>query len=379
MIIAYANRDPTKIVLWAEKNRQSEPAFVVADDGVRRSVHGATGIVDGMITWELIEPKRDPYGKIVSRSGTLIATSMSDAPGWARDLVLWGRKALRSGMTEAPSQAAKSSTRVVPCAVIGDMRVEKWTPALSKQSAHPLEEIIEITEAAVVECFNAWQWKPVGLTLGFHASGRAMGLAYSPGKGDRRISLAAGLLAAYDADSIFRTLLHELCHHAREELHPRTLEGRPSFLREAMAHDTVFCDMLAEVDATIRDNPTSCRFFNDDADPQAMAASDEKRGVVYTAAAGWIEIGVSPQYRMRYRWMPLKNGPHKWTSRWEPLTPESLGLLLDRFPPTERRAIVAQWSFDRGGKSKRVGNIESFVANATGHFRNAEKMKELIP
>ena len=151
MIIAYANRDPTKIVLWAEKNRQSEPAFVVTDDGVRRVVRGAPGIVDGMIAWELIVPKRDPYGKMVSRLGTLIATSMGDAPGWARDLVLWGRKALRSGVTEAPSQAARSSTKVVPCAVIGDMRIDKWTPTLAKQSAHPLEKIIEITEAAVVE------------------------------------------------------------------------------------------------------------------------------------------------------------------------------------------------------------------------------------
>jgi hypothetical protein len=258
------------------------------------------------------------------------------------------------------------------------MRVDRWTPALAKESAHTLQEIVDITSGAVIECFNAWGWKPLGLTLGFHASGRAMGLAWSPGMGDRRISLATRLLAAYDADSIYRTVLHELCHHAREELHPRILEGRAAFVREIMSHDAIFCRMLGEVDPTVREKPADCRFFNDDADPQALAASEQKRGVVYTAAAGWLEIGVSPQYRMRYRWMPLKNGPHKWTARWEPLTLESLGLLLDRFPPAERRAIVAEWSFDRGGKEKRVGNLESFATNAEGHFHRAEKLKEIL-
>lgn len=384
MIIACADRDPTRVVVWSQRNRRNEPAFLVIDDGVKRAVREFADIAAASLAGDLVETVGPgqihiaPSGGIVPKPDVTICGGLPTLPEWTRSLLLWGRKAVQRGVSEEPSAQLPERVKIVPCPVIRDVRIERWTPALAKKSAHTLDTIVDILVAAVTECSAAWGWKPFGLTLTFHTSDRAMGLAYSPGKGDRRISLAIRMLAAYDADSIFRTVVHELCHHAREELHPRNLRGLSRAASAYVTHDTVFCRMLAEVDTTIKSNPMACRFFNDDADPEAVAASEQKRGVVYRANAGLLEIGVSPQHHMRFRWRPMRDGAQKWVARWEIFTPDSFGELLGRFPLEDRRFIVMEWSFSRDGSGKQVGNVESFVASATGKFRSAERLKEVV-
>ena len=286
MIIACANRDPTRIVLWSENNRGGGEAFVVVDNSVERTVRRSQSIAEGMVDFDLVEvdapgfPRRGDSGSLVTRPDVTTFNGLPNAPEWAGKLIAWGQKAAVAKKTRERSDRARERPRTAPCAVIGDMRIERWTPATAKQSAHSLEKIAEIVSSAVAKCFNAWNWKPMGLTLNFHKPGRSMGLAYNPGQGDRRISLSTDLISAYDATSVLRVVLHELCHHAREELHQRDPREASSDDQGDGGHDAIFCRMLGEVDSAVRENPTSCRFFNDDADPQAVTVSRQKRGAV---------------------------------------------------------------------------------------------------
>lgn len=124
--------------------------------------------------------------------------------------------------------------------------------------AHSLRTITDLVEKSVVLCKQAWNWEPVNLRVLTHTRGNAMGIAYAPGKGVHRISLASSLVNKYDEMSIFRVILHELCHHYREERFPR-----PAGYTTGDAHDKYFCDALSLVDPVVKEQPESCRIFTD--------------------------------------------------------------------------------------------------------------------
>ena len=252
-----------------------------------------------------------------------------------RNLFEWARKAAtpqNPNVVTASRSLHPDALRDVPCPLIGRFRLSGWH-RVEKTSAHTANVLAQIVGEAVTVCAKAWGgWRPDGLTVSFHRSRKAMGLAYAPGNGDRRISLNETLLTSYDALSIARVVLHELCHHAREEQQPRER------FKGYISHDPLFCSMLVLVDAELAANPKRCQFFVDEQDDGVVAASSAAKGIVYAAGVGLLRIGVSPNRKMRMRWEPL--GASKWRPSWEPLTSVNFLSMLRRFAPDDRYEVT---------------------------------------
>jgi predicted SprT family Zn-dependent metalloprotease len=192
-----------------------------------------------------------------------------------------------------------------------------------------------------------------GMVVSFHSGRRALGLAYAPGAKDRRISLNEVLLEKYNLDSIHRTVLHELCHHAREELHPHTRRHGGSRLAQLDAHDAKFCEMLGQVDPAVAGNQQQCQFFNDEEDVSAVAASAAAKGVTYTAASGSLEIAMRRKGRLlygHYIWHPNKGRAEAAVS----LDAKRFSAFLARFPALDRPQLRTRWAIIRRSESKGV-------------------------
>jgi len=155
------------------------------------------------------------------------------------------------------SQAAEALLKLPT----GSIRVHKgvtyegYTNRLLK--THSFSVVTKLIEQARVLVKESWSWEPNDLRVLTHNQGKAMGIAYAPGKGIHRISLHTKLLNEYDEMSIFRVIIHELCHHYREEKWPRELTM-------ANAHDERFCEALTIVDPLVKDNPKECTYFTDE-------------------------------------------------------------------------------------------------------------------
>ena len=198
-----------------------------------------------------------------------------------------------------------------------------------------LAALHEVIARACATVFRAWGWPPVGLVVQIHKTGRAMGLAFSPGLKNRRISLHLNLLTRYDLGSIERTVLHELAHHAREEMYPRPRAQ----IRDG--HDARFCELLGKVDATVRGNPQQCRFFTDAVDLQVVAQSAVASGVVYSRAAGVFVFGHGAGRKLRWRWEPA--GTSKWKATWNALVLSEFVTFLKQFPVSDRAVLNARY------------------------------------
>lgn len=334
-------REPTRGVLAAAANRLSEPALSITDNAVHRTATRWPTLQSALTTLGLTDPAKAPRihlgtGVRPSRAAQLSSES--------RALLEWSKKAklpkhAGATITEGSASLKPSSVeeRATGRSDVPVVTYDGFRGAVAKDSAHSLDALHAMVVRALDVVEDAWEWSPTGLTVQFHRGRRAMGLAFSPGKGHRLISLAVELLARYDIDSVYRTTLHELAHHAREELHqrPRT--------KYADMHDAKFCEMLGLVDEDVRGKgQQKCQFFNDEIDLSVVAAVAEANGVVYSPGAGELIIGHGSGRTLRFRWDAT--GTARWRSTWQSLrNVGSLCALLRQFPVADRGRIPSRY------------------------------------
>jgi predicted SprT family Zn-dependent metalloprotease len=170
---------------------------------------------------------------------------------------------------------------------------------------HSFDVLSRLVDQAQKLCADSWGWKAQDMRVMLHGSGNAMGMAYSPGKGIHRISLHSKLLKEYDEMSIFRVILHELCHHYRNERFPLSLRS----------HDEVFCRELAKVDPVVAQDTEKCTFFKDEEweGSVVVQAKKEKAAALskpstYDPAQGFLQVRVLKSGQLRLDWLPYDGG-----------------------------------------------------------------------
>ena len=228
----------------------------------------------------------------------------------------------------------------VPVSYVGFREVER-------RSAYSLERLHAIVMESLRSTVSAWSgWVPDNLEVRFHGTSKSFGLAFEPGKGDRKVSLHATLLADYDAKSVWRVIVHELCHHWREERWPRAQFHTTRSQDARRSHDAKFCEQLALVDDVVASSPERCRFFTDTEDPSIVAAKAEKRvrDVVFTPEAGYITLRMLKTGALRVDWVPDVSAGYGWKTYTVPVTDEGALELAQRFAPADwERVRMIEW------------------------------------
>ncbi len=245
----------------------------------------------------------------------------------------WARKTVKNPYTKYSTLAAKiGATETLPyeSPATKDLGSASYTgfDKYKKRSAHSLESLHRAVNAAVLQARKSWGWDCAGLEVKFHEHWSSRGLAYMPGTGAqtgiRKISLGVELLEEYDLNAIARVVIHELCHHYREEKWPRTAKALG-----IDPHDDLFCRALAEADPESKDKKT-CTFFTEAQDPALTAVKNtrlESRGIqpVWSPDAGRFELYRLKSGELRLEWKPI-GLEFNW-SRW--VRPVNQGNVID--------------------------------------------------
>lgn len=193
---------------------------------------------------------------------------------------------------EAPAQVGKVLQG--PCGPI------TYTGYPARIGRYDIEDVHDIVVKAVADAAPhwAWQggrgpWRPSHLEVMLHSGKRTLGLAFAPGTGHERnkrtISINDIMFKLYGAEAIWRVVVHELCHHYRDEVFARndTDAATADRLRQSLAahpnksfrnltevlgtHDSVFVRELAKVDEKVDADPYSGICFTEYADPSLVA------------------------------------------------------------------------------------------------------------
>jgi hypothetical protein len=255
---------------------------------------------------------------------------------------------------------------------------------IAKRSAHTLEALHKTIVGAALDCHRAWGWRPRSLDVGFHQTSRAMGLAYAPGydPATHKISLHVRMLETYDLHTIWRVLVHEFCHHYREEKWPR--RGRK--LTAAQSHDQLFCNALRQIDTAASDAET-CRWFINVEDPALKAAKEERLAAlparaqrasprnnppVWSANAGYLSLFTLKSRKFRIEWVP-RDGFH-WSKYVKSISARDLGEIVTHFGPADWDRVEVQTS-PRLGTSGwgAVRTLSGLVAQTHKYMPNAYK------
>lgn len=166
---------------------------------------------------------------------------------------------------------------------------------------HSIDALHRTLLPILVECRQTWGWQVPAVEVFTHKGNRVMGAAYRPGNGIlRRISFNERLLQEYDLAAIGRTWAHELCHHAREELAPRRM---PRGAASTYYHDSLFCQMLGQVDPLVLDNQNECVYFEDEMLPEVAVAKSQAKAKRLKATQASLQ---SEQARVLMRFLKNK-------------------------------------------------------------------------
>lgn len=185
---------------------------------------------------------------------------------------------------------------------------------------HSLDDIHGVVQAALTDARTTWNWRPKDLRIyAFGGTSRVMGRAYNPGQGDHRVSLNRKLLNNYDLAGIARVVIHELCHHYREERWPRN----PRVFKTQGAHDSRFCSELAKIDPLVNEN--NCEVFDDVT--AAVGGSEKLPPGVLTAKL--------LKTKFKLIWIPDKGKDIVFE-----LSPAELDALVMRYPGDPKQAVV---------------------------------------
>jgi len=204
----------------------------------------------------------------------------------------------------------------------------------SAKSAHDLCALTRMLVESVNLCTKTWGWqlKKNILSVTLRSTSSTMGWAINTktkvwvdGVRLRIIGLSAKLISEYDAPTIKRTILHELCHHWREERFPH-----------GQKHDAVFCRELARVDPLAQPR-RGCAYFDEPIDLRFQAQVARRRGVaapIWTADAGFVELTEELTSRGRryfgVAWRP--RGRRTWPTWKRPLDCDLMLALAKAFP-----------------------------------------------
>jgi len=206
---------------------------------------------------------------------------------------------------------------------------------IAKRSAHTLDALHATIVKAALECHRIWGWRPRGLDVSFHKTSKAMGLAFAPGHEPmrHRISLHLRMLETYDLHTIWRVLVHEFCHHYREEKWPRR-----GHITAARFHDQRFCEALRAVDSGASDAET-CRWFINVEDPALAVAKKERiaaRGTppVWSVDAGYLLVYRLKSGKLRMQWKP-RGLEFNWTKYVRAVGRQEIGDILTHFGPVD--------------------------------------------
>jgi predicted SprT family Zn-dependent metalloprotease len=349
-----AGSPTTAVAIYRKKASILGPIIYAVDDGVRWSATlcpfglGAPDATGERAPHPILAPFFLPWrpysGPTKPTPGTVFQESTSKVSGPTLALIAWATHLNLSATNPTAERGAPNvehiGSKVLPSATVGTIRYDGWAP-LAKRSAHTLDALHRSVDDAVRKARAAWGWAAEGLVVSFHKKQWALGLAYNPGAKDRRISISEVLLEKYNLDSIHRTVLHELCHHAREEMHPRTRRRGRSRLAQLDTHDAKFCEMLAQVDPLVAGSQQQCQFFNGMEDVSAALASAAAKGVTYTAASGSLEIVLRRKGRLlygHYIWHPNKGRAEAAVSI------KTFAAFLARFPALDRPQLRTRWA-----------------------------------
>lgn len=377
-----AGSPTTAVAIYRKKGSILGPILYAVDDGVRWSATlcpfglGAPDATGERAPHPILAPFFLPWrpysGPTKPTPGTVFHDSASKVSGPTLALIAWATHLNLSATNPTAERGAPNvehvGSKVLPSTTVGTIRYDGWAP-LAKRSAHTLDALHRSIDDAVRKARAVWGWAAEGLVVAFHSGRRALGLAYNPGAKDRRISLNEVLLEKYNLDSIHRTVLHELCHHAREEMHPRVRRRGRGRLAQLDAHDAKFCEMLGQVDPLVAGSQQQCQFFNDEEDVSAVSASAAAKGTAYTAASGSLEfvrLRHGTGLAMHYIWRPNKGRAEAAVL----LAIRPFRLFLARFPALDRPQLRTRWASIRRSESgvtieDRVGTLAEYVADNT--------------
>jgi hypothetical protein len=226
----------------------------------------------------------------------------------------------------------------------------------AKVGHYTLAQIHEICVKSVADCIAIWAWqsagappwRPSGLEVMLHSGKSALGLAFAPGTGrdtnKRTISLNATLFKLYDAHSIWRVVVHELCHHyrdeafAKHEINPKERDELLAAIKSNMAssrrtgawwnrllgsHDATFVRELGRVDPKVKENAWSGLVFIEYADPSLVAEVAAKKAsrqaavkpILWDPTKGRLYAVRTRTAGLSLWWIPLEKGmwrPAKW-------------------------------------------------------------------
>ena len=207
---------------------------------------------------------------------------------------------------------------------------------IRKRSAHSLADLHRIVEQAVLAGRSIWSWTPQRLEVQFHKDSRSMGLAYEPGTDESRqhcrISLHERLLEEYDLKSIWRVVVHELCHHFRDDNFP------PS----RIPHDEIFCEQLGLIDPMVRGDRQQCAMFVNEKDTALVAVKQEriekrKTPPVWSPDAGTLILYNLKNGALKVEWRPEPG--YRWTKWIVNVTGVTMLDLAKKFAPLQWKDV----------------------------------------
>ena len=301
-------------------------------------------VSDG-VTWKATLG-RPPAAPIGLRPTNYSRKTLRAMPPEQRLLLMWARKAL-SGKAEGYSTqtdaAQVDTTQVFAFGTPPDCRVTFIGYARRKLS-HSIDALVRVFTEAAELCNQKWGgWYPSNPEVEVHTTSRAMGLAFEPGRKRHRISLHLRLLTEYDLPSIRRVILHELCHHYRNERFP--LSHDP--------HDRVFCEELQKVDVTLAEDAARanqsvarmCTMFYEQRDEDVVKVAQKRKRPnavepVWSPEAGTVLVSRLKNGQLRLRWTP--NPGFAWTVKVESLNDVAMVKLVKRFAPTQLDRVAVR-------------------------------------
>lgn len=330
---------------------QLDDVMMVTNDGITTSMEhlvGSKQIMDALRSRNLLDTSRV---LAVASSDLQRVPNIEELEPEIRLPLEWAkREIVKADRATTPAIKLAASVTLPRAAGSGEI-VYTGHKTVEKRSAHTLADLHAAVDECIALCLSTWGWECSGLEVKFHTAGRAFGLAYDPGSGDvkdvRRISLHVRLLEQYDIDSVKRVVLHELCHHYREETWRR---DRSSEYYDA--HDTTFCRELRRVDPTVASvSAKNCTYFTEEPDTALAAVVEERKAArikepTWAPAAGIIVFSRYADYKLKIEWQPRRDAGFSWTKYVGPATGERMADLAKHFALTEWEAVTVKTEFD---------------------------------
>lgn len=304
------------------------------------------------------------------------------ALAWARAQVARRRRTeprLRFGHGRGPMTPQARPEVLLGDALAGGVAFVGYA-ALDKVAPGIRDRVVALTRRAVEAARAAWEWEPAGLRLGLHKTGSAFGFALRPGTGvlyrERLVSLRWDYLQRWGDDAIYDTLVHEICHHYREETWPRTLASRTrkDLVREQ--HDERFCAELRKALPRV-DSWRACAHelrepeTDRERDFEARRAAGRER-TARASAAVETEVNWSPgagvvvfdAENMTLAWRP--RSPRR--QRWRPVVRDivshgegALSFFAMSFDPAAWGSVQVEISDDAGDVYVHADNFRDLV------------------